>query len=631
MIILQVKDLEKSYGVQQVLAKVNMVVQEKEKVGLVGPNGAGKTTFLRCVAGQEPPDSGEITIGETVNVGYMEQIPAYPSGVTLFEAVLDKFSDLLAMREELRRLEGIMSGGQGQDLERVMAAYGRINEEYERAGGFACEAMTRRIISGLGFTEADLDREMATFSGGEKTKISLARLLVREPDLLLLDEPTNHLDLQSVEWLESFLKNYPRAVLVISHDRYFLDQIVQRTLDLEEGTLESYPGNYSSFVHLKEEKKCAQLKAYEKQQKIIAATEEYIDRYRAGIKAKQARGRASQLSHLDRLVKPKESTNINLQGKSQPVAESASVVLKANGLSLAFARKLWDDVSFTLTKGEKAALIGPNGVGKTTLLKVIKGEISPDRGQVVLGSRVKTGWFDQEHRDLSGDNQVIDEVLSSTDLTVAEARDVLAGFLFRGDDVFKPVKDLSGGEKGRLSFLKLFLAKPNFLLLDEPTNHLDLVSKTVIEDYLLDYQGTILVISHDRFFLDKITNRTLVLEGTKVADYPGNYSYYREKKRQNLKEQEDKASTSKAKPVTIKAQKNRLNKAQTRERIRELEKEIEETEDRLRQLADLLADPATYKNEEDARQYVEEYKCLEEEIPRSYERWEELTELLADN
>lgn len=629
MIVLQTKDLGKSFGVQRIFKNVNLVLEDKEKVGLVGPNGAGKTTLLRCLTGEEPPDEGEAAPGEFISIGYMEQIPDYPPGVTLFEAVLDSFSDILSMREELGKLEKAMSQTKDKELERTMAAYGRLTEKYERAGGFSCEAMTRRVISGLGFNEGDLSRDLNSFSGGEKTKVSVARLLVRSHDLLLLDEPTNHLDLQAVEWLEGFLKNYPGALLVISHDRYFLDQVTQRTLELEESGLASYAGNYSRYLYLKEEKLLARHKAYEKQQKAIEATEEYIDKYRAGIKSKQARGRQSQLNRLERIDKPREHSSIHLGEDPYQVSRSTNAVLKVTDLTLSFEeRELWENVTFTLARGEKTSLIGPNGIGKTTLLKVIKGQVEPQAGKTVLGARVKLGWFDQEHCDLQGTNRVLDEIVNAAELTLTEARSMLGSFLFRGDDVFKRVEELSGGEKGRLSFLKLLLQKPNFLVLDEPTNHLDIVSKGVIEEYLQDYPGTILVVSHDRYFLDKITERTLELTPLGVIDYPGNYSFYREKKTQLVKEAEVPSVMKAGK--ALKGETPKINKAQTREKIRQLEKSIEEMEIRLETLTSLLADGASYQDEDIAKKTLEEYRILEETIPQSYQEWAELLTLLGE-
>jgi ATP-binding cassette subfamily F protein 3 len=433
-----------------------------------------------------------------------------------------------------------------------------------------------------------------------------------------------------VEWLEGFLRSYSGAIVVISHDRFFLDQVTQRTLELENCRLDSYNDNYTGYVKLKEERMLSQLKAYEKQQKVIEATEQYINKYRAGIKSKQARGRQSQLNRLERIDKPQENSTIQLGEDPYQVRQSANTVLKVTDLALSFDnKKVCEKVAFTLNRGEKVSLIGPNGIGKTTILNTIKGQVEPKEGTITLGVRVNIGWFDQEHRDLTETNQVLDEIINDMEITVAEARNMLGSFLFRGDDVFKRVEDLSGGEKGRLAFLKLIMRKPNFFVLDEPTNHLDIASKGVIEEYLEGYPGTILVVSHDRYFLDKITKRTLELTPQGVIDYLGNYSYYREKKVQLEKEKEI-ASETKVVAKGVKVEKVKINKAQTREKIRQLETKIEEMETRKEDLTNLLADAATYQNEEIAKKLLGEYKELEEKIPKCYSEWDELLTLLGD-
>ena len=632
LIALQVKGLSKSFGAEEIFSDVSFVLEVGEKAGLVGPNGAGKTTLLRCVTGEETPDAGEVT--EALELGYLEQIPQYPPGTTLFEAVLEVFADLISLRGQLRELEQAM-GEEPERLERTMQAYAEVTEQYERSGGFSCESMVRRITAGLGFNEADLAREINTFSGGEKTRAGLARLLAREPEILLLDEPTNHLDLEGIEWLEGYLKGYRGSMLLISHDRYFLDQVTGKTLELDHGSLERFSGNYSRYLVLKAEKDAAQAKAYEKQQKEIRTTEEYIDKYRAGIKSKQARGRQSQLDRLERLKAPETSGVIKLKGGGQQVTGSGNIVLEVSELSFGFAGKqLLDQVSFQLQQGEKVSLVGRNGVGKSTLLKLIKGELAPQAGQVRLGSRVQPGYYDQEHAGLDDRNRVIGELTANFAMGETEARDYLGAFLFQGDDVFKPVRDLSGGEKGRLSFLKLFLSRPNFLILDEPTNHLDIVSRGIIEEYLRGFPGTILSVSHDRYFLDKVTGRTLELEQAAIHNYLGNYTYYREHVRarelQELSEPQAKDRPSPAAGAKVQ-ERPKLNKAKTRTQIASLEQNIEVMEARLGELTGLLADPVTYQDEAEAKNLVQEYKLLEEQIPEIYAEWEKLTDLLANS
>lgn len=629
MIILQVKDLKKYYGADKIFADISFVIQEKEKVGLVGPNGAGKTTLLRCLTNEEVADSGDILLSQKIRTGYLEQIPEYSPGTTLFDIVLEMFADLFALRNKLRDLEKSMGEKTGRDLEQIMSNYSKITEEYERSGGFSCESTARKILAGLGFREQDFSREVSSLSGGEKTRASLARLLVRQPELLFLDEPTNHLDLEAVEWLEAYLKNYQGALLLISHDRYFLDQVTTTTLELEHNKLKSYPGNYSRYLLLKEEQELAYQKSYEKQQKEIQKTEEYITKYSAGIKAKQARGRKSQLQRLERLDALQESSTINLQSKSKDFRESGNIVLRGHDLTFGYGEKyLFNMINFEITKGEKVALIGGNGVGKSSILKIIMQEIEPWEGQIELGSRVKIGYYDQEQEHLQENNTVLDELLYNFDLTVQEARTKLAGFLFDEDDISKTVRALSGGEKGRLSFLKLMLKNPNFLILDEPTNHLDIPSKTIIEKYLQDYPGTILFVSHDRYFIDNVTTRTLDLAEQRVKSYLGNYSYYKEKKAE-LAAQE--AEAKKVKPLitkTNKQEKPKINKAKVREKVAQLEDTIDQMENRKEELSQLLASPETYQNEDEVAILVQEYKILEEKIPKSYDQWEELSSLI---
>lgn len=633
MIILQAKDLCKYFGAENIFAKVSFVIKQGEKVGLIGPNGAGKTTLFKCLTGEEILDSGDIISGEKLALGYLQQMPHYPTGTSLFDILIDSFTDVLDLREKMAQLEKDMGIVKEAELTKIMNQYARVTQEYEQAGGFSCEALIRRITSGLGFSEPELGRDINSFSGGEKTRASLAKLLVREPDLLLLDEPTNHLDLQTIEWLESYLKNYHGSVLLISHDRYFLDKVTTKTLELEFGTIHTFGGNYSRYLDLKEEKLIAQQRAYEKQQKHIEATEEYISKYRAGIKSKQARGRQSQLNRLERIDSPLDSVAINLNSLDPNVSRTGNQVLKVTDLSFGYdGIELLKDIDFEINFGDKVALIGSNGTGKTTLLKLITGELQALEGNIDVGSRVKVGYYDQHHSDLDANKRVVDELMHNFVLTETEARCYLGAILFQGDDVFKLVKDLSGGEKGRLSFLKLLLTKPNFLILDEPTNHLDISSKEIIEDFLWEYTGTILMVSHDRYFLDKVANRTIELAEGRLINYLGNYSYYKEKKecltterliKQEAREKKNEKNTNFEKQPKI-------NKAKTREKISFIEKTIEAMELRLQELGELLADASSYQDEESAKELIKEYKTLEEIIPATYEEWETLNDALSN-
>jgi len=629
LIVLQGKNITKSYGVETILQDIAFIINEGEKVGLVGPNGAGKTTLFRCLTGEEQPDGGEITLGNRYTMGYLEQIPNYPPGTTLIDCVMESFAHIFAMRDQLRRLEKAMGEKSGAELEKLLERYSLLTHEYEEAGGVSCEATARRVIKGLSFSDEDLNRDINTFSGGEKTRAGLARLLVREPELLLLDEPTNHLDLQALEWLESFLKNYRGAVFLISHDRYFLDEVVTRVLELNNKELKSFPGNYSKYLVLKKEQELAQARAYEKQQKEIEKIEAYILKYKAGIKAKQARGRASQLARLERVEKVQRQNSIRL--KAGDVAGTGDIVLEVQDLQMAYeGAELFSDLNFTVYKGEKVALIGGNGTGKSTVLKLITGNIQPVRGRISLGSRVKIGYFDQEHKNLDKRKRVIDEIMDTFGLNEGQARNKLAQVLFQGDDVFKTVADLSGGEKARLSILKIILDEPNFLVLDEPTNHLDIISQEVVEEFLEDFSGTVLLVSHDRFLLDKVTQRTLELEKGRLSNYLGSYSYYKEKKDESER-LKDEVQYKETKVTAKPREKPKINKAKLRDEIKDLEEEIAALEEYKESLSKELADPLTYRDEEKSKEKVAEFKRVEEELPLLYEKWEELCVILEEN
>lgn len=634
MIILQGKNLKKSYITNLIFENLDFHIQEGEKVGLVGPNGTGKSTLFRCITGEDSFDEGQLQMSARHSMGYMEQMPEFAPNFTLLDAVMEMFNDIFAMRDQLRHLELEMGGVEGDALEKLLEEYSVLTHRYEDLGGFSCESRAKGIIKGLGFTDADFNREIARFSGGEKTRASLARLLVREPDLLLLDEPTNHLDLEALDWLETYLRNYRGAVLVISHDRYFLDQVTTRTMELNHHALKSYAGNYSRYLVLKAEQEMAQMRAYEKQQAEIARTEEYIRKYKAGIKSKQARGREKQLSRLERLEGVQNDKSMLLH--MHEVSGTGEVVLEIRDLAMAYPDKvLFSGFTDTIYKGEKVGLIGGNGVGKSTILKIIMGYLQPTSGMVHLGARVKMAYYDQEHRQLNPDNKIIDEIVYQYDVTLHEARDLLAQVMFFGEDVEKRIGDLSGGEKARVALLKIILDKPNFLIMDEPTNHLDISSKEIVEQFLEEFPGTVFMVSHDRYLLDAICTRTIVLEDQKFSAYLGNYSYYRQKRaeleRLAREKQEEEAQRSKSQAKQGKAavvEKPKINKSKVRKEIEQLEEQIQAGELRAAELSELLADGATYQDEEKSRLFVAEYKQLEESIPAWYEAWEQLQLLL---
>ncbi|MBR3458565.1 MAG: ABC-F family ATP-binding cassette domain-containing protein, partial [Selenomonadaceae bacterium] len=517
---LKIEGLRKSFGIEELFHDVRFEVARGDKVGFVGANGAGKTTLMRILLGQEEYDEGVIRMDSADTIGYVEQQARFGDG-TLYEEFRRAFEDIIELGERKKELEREI--GEARD-EASLEQYGRIVERFEHLGGYDYESRIRRVAFGLGFTEEDFRKEVACFSGGQKTRICLAKALLREPDFLFLDEPTNHLDIGMIEWLEGFLANYRGGVLIISHDRFFLDRVATRILELAGKTVTSYEGNYTYFMKVKTERRAALQSAYEKQQEHIRKTEEYIRRYRAGIKSKQARGRQSQLNRLERIVLPPEAATFNYFAFHAP-EECAQRVAEMEDVSMQFGKhEVFSHVDLLIRKGDGIALVGPNGAGKTTLLKILLGELEATGGRVKLGSRVKTGYFSQQHEGLNPENTVLDEILYEYGTTEEQARKYLGAFLFHGDDVYRRVGELSGGEQSRLAFLKLMLTGANFLVLDEPTNHLDIPAKEAVEEALMAFPGTFLAVSHDRYFLDKVANCTLELENGHLTEYGGSYS-----------------------------------------------------------------------------------------------------------
>ncbi|HWQ76248.1 MAG TPA: ABC-F family ATP-binding cassette domain-containing protein [Syntrophomonas sp.] len=635
MIILQAQKLNKSFGGQDVLKDVHLTIQDRERVGLVGVNGAGKTTLLKCMIGLLAPDGGEITYASGLALGYLEQLAEYEDRTTIWDAMLESYAGILEKRRQLHELEAAMSAG-ADDLDKLIDRYGRLNEEYERADGYACENNTRRILSGLGFEADSYQQEARNLSGGQKTRLNLGRLLARKPDLLFLDEPTNHLDIPSVEWLEEFVKSYAGTVLVVSHDRRFLDKTATRILDLSRGALSSYEGNYSQYLAKRAAADLAWQRAYDKQQEYIRETEAYIRRFKAGIKAKQARGRQSQLQRLERIDQPKQDKKLALRALDINQA-SGQDVLSLRAVTKSFgSAPLLKKLDLDIRKGEKIALVGPNGCGKTTLLKIISGHLAADEGEVRLGSRVEVGYYEQEYEKLNGGGTVLEEILNSSGLKIEEARTVLGAMLFSEDDVFKQVDHLSGGEKGRLALLKLILSGANFLLLDEPTNHLDLDSCQTVEYMLRHYEGTVLLVSHDRYFIDQVAEKIITFQDGKLESYNGNYTYYQEKIKDRSQadlEVRKQAARERNKPDTEarerQKEQQRILRRHTRA-LEEIEAQIAELEESKQQTELMLSDAATYSDEESARAVTAAYKELEEKLLTAYREWERLSDLLEE-
>ena len=524
--------LAKSFGVKEIFHDVTFEVRRGERAGLVGANGAGKTTLMRCLLGEEEADAGSVQLDDGAAIGYVEQQAAFGEG-TLYEEFRRAFADVIDLGEKKRALEKEIAAASSEEK---LVLYGRVVDEFERLGGYSFESRIRRVAFGLGFTAEDFEKDVHHFSGGQRTRICLAKALLREPDFLFLDEPTNHLDIKMIEWLEGFLSEYAGGVIIISHDRFFLDRVATHILDLSGGTVTAYAGNYSYFQKVHAERQKSLLAAYEKQQEHIKRTEEYIRRYRAGIKAKQARGRESQLRRMERIVLPAEKASFSYFA-FHPPAECADRVAELEDVTFAFgSRAVFSHLSLLVRKGDGIAVVGPNGAGKTTLLRVLLGELAAQTGRVKIGSRVKIGYFSQQHEGLNPENTLVGELNYDFGIAEDEARKYLGAFLFHGDEVFRRIGDLSGGEQARLAFLKLMLTGANFLVLDEPTNHLDIPAREAVEEALMAFPGTFVVVSHDRYFLDKVANTTAELAAGSLREYEGNYSYYRMKKEIEEKE-----------------------------------------------------------------------------------------------
>lgn len=635
MAVLKINGLSKSFGIKTVFENVSFEVRSGERIGLVGANGAGKTTLLRCLMGQEDYDKGSVSTSPGAVIGYLRQDFNYESQ-TLREEMELAWKDVLYYKDKLAELARKLETSHDEEL---VAAYGRTEERFEYLGGYDYEATTRKILTGLGFSDADWDRDIHGFSGGQKVRINLAAAFVRHPDFLFLDEPTNHLDMGMLEWLEEYLRSYRGGILMVSHDRYFLDATTTGIIDLENHQTHTYRGNYTQFTKVKALNEEAQERAYEKQQEHIRETEEYIRKYKAGIKAKQARGRQSQLDRLERIEKPIHRQSLHFQFEKP--AECAEKVLDVMHVTSSYGEHvIFKDLTMHIKKGESVGLIGPNGAGKSTLLKLIVGDKRADGGFIQIGNRVKPGYYSQELDRLNSEYTVLEQIENDFDMGEREARNLLGMFLFRGDDVFKPVSLLSGGERARLTLLMLFLEKPNFLILDEPTNHLDIPTREIMEQALAAFGGTSLIVSHDRYFLDRVTTRILEMENGKLTEYLGNYSYYREKKK-NLEEYErgrmeaeSAASSGKSLPEKEPAkEKKSERKAESKaapaprkpvdsRKMDNIEMEIQRQEAMLKMLTvEMNQTPENYES------IMSEYNQAKQKLEKLYNKWEEMAEM----
>lgn len=644
--ILSCQNISKSFGTDEILKNVSFHIEANEKAAIVGINGAGKSTLLKIIMQKETPDTGEVILAKDATIGYLAQYQDVSGHRTIYEEVLDAKKNIIEMEERLRGMETQMNTLTGQELETLLDGYHRLSHEFELLGGYTYRSEVTGILKGLGFSESEFDRQMSELSGGQKTRVSLGKLLVTKPDVLLLDEPTNHLDMESIRWLEGFLMNYKGAVVIVSHDRYFLDRVVTKVVEIFQHQGYVYQGNYTEFAKKKAKIREDLLKQYYNQQREIKHQEEVIAKLKSFNREKsikRAESREKMLDKIERLEKPTdENTDIHIV--LEPDVTSGNDVLTVEHLRKAFgAHTLFDDLSFEIKRGERVALIGNNGTGKTTILKIINELLLADGGTIVLGSNVHIGYYDQEHQLLHMEKTIFEEIADDyPQLNHTKIRNVLAAFLFTNDDVFKRIADLSGGERGRVSLAKLMLSDANFLILDEPTNHLDITSKEILESALNQYTGTVFFVSHDRYFINQTATRILDLTGGTIVNYIGNYDYYLEKHDELTRiyvEAEPKAQAAQMTEQTVAQDGSGTDKkadwqAQKAEqaRIRKLENTLKKAEERIAELEDLIAgideecaDPANATNSAKLGELTGRQNEYRSELEKCYEEWEQVS------
>ena len=634
--ILSCQNICKTFGEKVILHDASFHIEEREKAALIGNNGAGKTTLLRIIMQELSPDSGTIVVARDKNIGYLAQYQDIHGHHTIYEELLTTKQHIIDMETRMRSIEREMKHTTGEELEALMNTYTRLTHEFELQNGYAYRSELTGVLKGLGFGEDDFDKQIETLSGGQKTRVALGKLLISKPDILLLDEPTNHLDMESIAWLETYLLNYPGAVFIVSHDRYFLDKVVTKIVEIEAGEVRSYTGNYSAFALKKAQLRDAQYKAYLNQQREIRHQEAVIAKLKSFNREKsikRAESREKMLDKIQRLDKPVEIQD-QMRLSLEPRFVSGNDVLMVEDLSKSFpGQTLFTGISFEIKRGERVALIGSNGTGKTTMLKIINGILPADTGKFTLGSKVQIGYYDQEHHVLHMDKTIFQEISDTyPTLTETEIRNMLAAFLFTGDDVFKEISALSGGERGRVSLAKLMLSEANFLILDEPTNHLDIASKEILEEALNSYTGTVFYVSHDRYFINQTATRILDLTNQTIVNYIGDYDYYLEK-HDELTEKyapstetvtQVQAQTSESK---VSWQQQKEEQAQKRKRENELkktEKRIEELETRDKEIDDTLVLPDVCTNVAKCTALSREKEAIAAELEELYEKWETL-------
>ena len=643
--ILACQNIKKSFGEDVIVSSGSFHIEDREKAALVGPNGAGKSTILKMIVGELPSDGGDILLAKGKTLGYLAQHQEMNTGATIYEEVRSAKEPIFAMERKIRQLETDMKHLTGEELSGTLEQYNRLVSQFELENGYACESEIIGVLKGLGFEESEFGKHVNTLSGGQKTRVSLGKLLLTKPDIILLDEPTNHLDLNSIAWLETYLLNYPGAVLIVSHDRFFLNRIVTKVIDLDHGELRMYMGNYKAYSEKKQQIRDAKIKEYLNQQQIIKHQEQVIEKLKSFNREKsikRAESREKMLEKMERIEKPLEDSD-GMHFSLEPSVVSGNDVLKVEHLSKRFDDQvLFTDVSFEISRGEHVAVIGDNGTGKTTLLKIINQVTDANEGSFVLGSNVDIGYYDQEHHVLHPDKTIFEEISDDyPNLNNTKIRNTLAAFQFTGDDVYKLIRELSGGERGRVSLAKLMLSKSNFLILDEPTNHLDIQSKEILEEAMNQYTGTVLYVSHDRYFINQTAHRILELTNQTFVNYIGNYDYYLEKKETmtanllsssagsgavseetTVSEKEDSASK-------LSWQEQKEQQALERKRKNQLEKteaRISELETRDQEIDESMLLEEVYSNSVKCQELSKEKAAIAEELEELYLQWEELAE-----
>ena len=636
--ILACQNISKAFGTNEILKDASFHIEEREKAALVGINGAGKSTLFKIIVGEMTADTGEVILSKGKTLGYLAQHQDLTGDLTIYEEVLQAKQDLIRMEERLRALEEEMKHEQGERLEELMNTYTRLSHTFELENGYAYRSEVVGVLKGLGFEPEEFEKKVSTLSGGQKTRVALGRLLLTKPDVILLDEPTNHLDMESIAWLEGYLLNYSGAVFIVSHDRYFLDRVVTKIVEIDAGKVTTFEGNYSAYSQKKAMLREAAYHAWMNQQQEIRHQEEVIAKLKSFNREKsirRAESREKMLDKMEVLEKPSE-VRADMRIRLEPRVTSGNDVLRVSNLSKSFpGQPLFSDLNFEIRRGERVAIIGNNGTGKTTILKILNGVVAPDGGQIELGTKVQIGYYDQEHQVLHMDKTIFQEISDTYPyLTNTEIRNVLAAFLFTEDDVFQPIHTLSGGERGRISLAKLMLSNANFLILDEPTNHLDIVSKEILEQALRDYTGTVLYVSHDRYFINQTATRILELTNRQLVNYIGNYDYYLEKKEELTSiyapsaaaDNVEKPAQSAVK-LDWKSQKEEQARQRKRENdLKKTEARIEELETRDAEIDEEMSQPEVATDVAKCVALSNEKAEIAAELEQLYEKWEELAE-----